>query len=224
MLSMPSVAPKLHPYQGEMLTIRQIADRRKLSLSGVRFRLKHGIDLDAPWQNDKASKFEYKGQEVTYAQYAEMEGCSVNTAWSRRTRGTLEVDSHRTGQARNRSREYRESIGWETLIDRDTSFDDDDKCWYVIACHPDGLSLDEIGQLINCTRERVRQIELTALRKLRALGITDKDLVRMREAGARLSELRDKAAAKDNPALAGASYMVPPTAIPQSKRYSGKVR
>jgi DNA-directed RNA polymerase specialized sigma24 family protein len=36
----------------------------------------------------------------------------------------------------------------------------------VIDAAPDGLPLEEIGRLLGCTRERARQIEARALRKL----------------------------------------------------------
>lgn len=37
----------------------------------------------------------------------------------------------------------------------------------VVAAHPDGMTLEEIGAVLGLTRERVRQIEATALVKLR---------------------------------------------------------
>lgn len=53
------------------------------------------------------------------------------------------------------------------LIDSVTRFEEDPRSRYVVAHHPDGLSLDEIGMLFGITRERVRQIEVIALTKLR---------------------------------------------------------
>lgn len=37
----------------------------------------------------------------------------------------------------------------------------------VATAHPDGLSLAEVGDLLGVTRERVRQLEVSALLKLR---------------------------------------------------------
>ena len=66
------------------------------------------------------------------------------------------------------------------LIDMRTPYADDDRCWYVVEAHPDGLTLDEIGQLMGVTREWVRQIEERALAHLRArcelAGITGDDV------------------------------------------------
>lgn len=36
----------------------------------------------------------------------------------------------------------------------------------AVRAHPHGMTLEEIGQVMHITRERVRQIENTALRKL----------------------------------------------------------
>lgn len=66
------------------------------------------------------------------------------------------------------------------LIDMRTPYADDDRCWYVVEAHPDGLTLDEIGQLMGVTREWVRQIEERALEHLRArcelAGISREDV------------------------------------------------
>lgn len=37
----------------------------------------------------------------------------------------------------------------------------------VVSEHPDGMTLEEVGKVLGVTRERVRQIEADALRKLR---------------------------------------------------------
>ena len=38
--------------------------------------------------------------------------------------------------------------------------------WKFIEDHPDGGSLEEVGEVFGCTREYIRQVEVSALRKL----------------------------------------------------------
>jgi len=47
-----------------------------------------------------------------------------------------------------------------------TPYAEDDWAWYVVQAHPDGLTLDQIGELYGLSRERVRQIEEDAVRKI----------------------------------------------------------
>ncbi len=54
----------------------------------------------------------------------------------------------------------------ERLIDPDLPWDEDERAQYVVAAHPSGISLSELGSLIGLTRERVRQIEFQAIGKL----------------------------------------------------------
>lgn len=71
----------------------------------------------------------------------------------------------------------------EVLIDQRTPYADDDRCWYVVEMHPDGLTLDQVGLLMGVTRERVRQIEERAKRKLalacQLAGVTREDFEAM---------------------------------------------
>lgn len=57
--------------------------------------------------------------------------------------------------------------GTATDLDPFTPWTEDKGCRYIVACHPDGLTLDQVGQLFGVTGERIRQIEEKALRKLR---------------------------------------------------------
>jgi hypothetical protein len=67
-------------------------------------------------------------------------------------------------------------------IDDFTTYDEDDKCWYVTAVHPDGLTLEQVGALQDVTRERIRQIEAKAVRAFkrnaRAMGLDPGELLR----------------------------------------------
>lgn len=65
-------------------------------------------------------------------------------------------------------------------VDATTPWDDDEVARAAVARNPDGMSLTQIGGLLDVTRERVRQIETEALAKLRAraprFGLTPADL------------------------------------------------
>lgn len=67
------------------------------------------------------------------------------------------------------------------LIDSSTPYEDDARAQYVVACHPDGLTFDEVGQLFGVTRERIRQIEHKALttfrRRALLAGIREEDFL-----------------------------------------------
>jgi DnaJ-domain-containing protein 1 len=58
------------------------------------------------------------------------------------------------------------SLSWSKL-----AWEDDVHAQYAVECHPRGMTLDEIGELMGLTRQRVEQIEKEALRKVqRALA------------------------------------------------------
>ncbi len=71
------------------------------------------------------------------------------------------------------------------LIDSITPYEGDARCQYVVQCHPDGLTLEEIGDLLGLTRERIRQIEHRALlnfrRRALLAGIREEDVLEMLE-------------------------------------------
>lgn len=59
------------------------------------------------------------------------------------------------------------------LIDGETRYEDDPRCQYVVAAHPDGLEWAQIGELMGCSAQAVRQVTDRALRKLAALDFED---------------------------------------------------
>lgn len=52
------------------------------------------------------------------------------------------------------------------LVDVDTPYKDDVACQLFVAFFPEGATLDMVGAAIGVTRERARQIEDRALKKL----------------------------------------------------------
>lgn len=70
--------------------------------------------------------------------------------------------------AKNRRRSARARM---QSIDDGVAFADDEVAVAFVNQHPDGATLEEVGNAFGLTRERVRQIEAVALRKLlEALG------------------------------------------------------
>ncbi len=65
-------------------------------------------------------------------------------------------------------------------LDAVTRYDDDEQAQAFVAAHPDGATLEEIGELWGITRERVRQIERDALRqlcaRLKLVGVSERDV------------------------------------------------
>lgn len=52
------------------------------------------------------------------------------------------------------------------VVDEHTAYVDDVSCQLFVGAFPDGMSLEEIGDAMGVTRERIRQIETRALPKL----------------------------------------------------------
>ena len=75
---------------------------------------------------------------------------------------TAQVDSELLSDYRKAPRRRR------MRVDR-TPFEEDEACQKFIEAHPGGATLGEIADYMGVTRERVRQIEFGALRKLERL-------------------------------------------------------
>ena len=66
----------------------------------------------------------------------------------------------------------------------------DDWVWYVTHVHPDGLTLDQVGEFYGLTRERIRQLEEGALRKLRKAAELKGKTLDMRELLSEMDQVR----------------------------------
>lgn len=68
-------------------------------------------------------------------------------------------------------------------IDATTPFADDAEAQRLVAEHPDGMTLEQVGDVLGVTRERIRQIEAAALKSLRLrcalAGIEPEDVAQM---------------------------------------------
>lgn len=118
---MPTPA-KLHSYRGQMLSAKAIAAIRGLEESTIRWRIRHGIDLDAP--NHGGKPMDESGEFPI--------GSSADTLY------------------------------WEDDLEA--------RVWHMY-CGGDNFgecSLQEIASLWGVSRQRVQQIETTAIRKIRA--------------------------------------------------------
>lgn len=57
------------------------------------------------------------------------------------------------------------------LVDKHTPYEEDTACQMFVAAFPGGATLDAIAEAIGVSRERVRQIQSGATRKLGELGL-----------------------------------------------------
>jgi hypothetical protein len=121
-------------------------------------------------QADEADTREHTDRPRTYGECIERAlGTPTQPCWYLRCRHNLLIDVEPTTGA------YK--ITWPHLADG--AYGDEYRSLPEHTCalrvaEQGGMTLDEIGSVINLTRERVRQIETKALYKLRALS----DLVR----------------------------------------------
>lgn len=74
----------------------------------------------------------------------------------------------------------RVAVRAEMLAAFDVPYWADDWAWYVVQRHKgDGITLDEIGQLYGVTRERIRQYEVSAMRKIQKMAANGSEIVAM---------------------------------------------
>lgn len=74
-----------------------------------------------------------------------------------------------------RHRSIRKASGL-ILIDKTTRYENDVACQLFVSVFAGGATLEAIAEAIGVSRERVRQIEEEAIRKLRAAGLSAFDL------------------------------------------------
>lgn len=87
-----------HPYKGEMLTCREIAERTGLTLRAIQHRVRKGLDFDMPYRF--AKHCDYNGQNLSVAEIAKIKGLSKESVY-RRLRKNQDL-----GKPRNMAQEY----------------------------------------------------------------------------------------------------------------------
>lgn len=129
-------------------------------------------------------RLEVNGETRTLAEWSRVTGLSYATISNRLRAGMsphLALSSERFvraatryDQLREHPEQARDMTPEEILALRerypvrwDLPYDDDEACQRFVADHPNGATLGEIGALYGVTRERIRQIEAAALRKLK---------------------------------------------------------
>lgn len=167
----------LIPFRGELRTYREIARMVGVSAGTIKSRYHNGQELDAPrhcgkiWAKGRAQeRHEFHGEYLTYSEISKRTGLPVGTVKSRIHHGRP-IDVPLNGRASDaRAHEM-----VERSVDPELPYEEDETCQRLVEEYGP-MTLEEIGHVIGVTRERVRQIELNAIRKLRAHGPASKRL------------------------------------------------
>jgi hypothetical protein len=118
-------------------------------------------------KNLAAAKIEAFGKTQTRGEWAREYGIHRNTLDTRLDRGlpleqAVSIPAHCKLANLEADAGHPGATSWYK-----PRYEDDDHCWYVVANHPEGLTLEQVGQLMGVTRERIRQIEAKIIRKVR---------------------------------------------------------
>ena len=119
--------------------------------------------------------FLYRGEMRSMNEISRLSGKSYSVTTHRLKRG-MDVDAPVDETRNPKSRSYR-------CADFDVDAEWSDECVdEVVRRHPGGITLDQIGKLTGVSRERVRQIQNCAMRKLRSARGLGRDMRVMRDA------------------------------------------
>ena len=175
-------------FRGQLRTDQEIADMLGLSRYAVAMRRVKGLPLDTPRQQYRGGPnvkvyVEFRGRSCTLREVSQMTGIHINTIRKRYEIGT-QLDAPMYGEPK------RKSVVDVPYVDRDTPFEEDEACQQLIREHPNGMRLEQIGEALRCSRERVRQLEAQAIRKLRRAGFNVRELAKMKDDADELERLR----------------------------------
>ncbi len=148
------------------MALRRHIDARQL---GFVFELQSDNDVAPVAKRSRIRTLYIDGEALTTAQAAQRFGVRRQRLCERLRAGWSDIDAVTVPAWVHHARVavpagHPTSASW----DRDP-WDEDDHAWYVVAHHPDGLSLEQVAALMGVTDERVRQIEQEAFAKIREM-------------------------------------------------------
>lgn len=139
---MPRTYTHRRLFRGEIRTTAEIAELTGMRHETVRRWIALGKDLEAAARS-VPRLYHVRGRKLPLREAAAVIGVDTSTLLAR----------HRRGDPLEGNRE-------------DTPWECDAAAQRFVAEHPGGATLDEVGEFFGISRERVRQIEVQALRKL----------------------------------------------------------
>lgn len=107
----------------------------------------------------------FNGETLTLREWAERTGIRAALLRKRIVTDRWDVERALTAPRRNYPMSCKRIR--DAVVDLDTPYEQDPIAQAIVRRWPDGLPLEAVGALVGWSRERVRQIEESALRKLR---------------------------------------------------------